>query len=572
MAKYKVAYAGSALAMVLGAGVLAPATGVFADGDCTAANLEELQTCLAGEAATIATTDTITVAGENVDVTLVTNGKTINGAENKNLFHIEDGAKLTLRGNGTLNAGRYGAVADGAELVIDGPTINAISSTSYGVYAKENGRVTIESGQVVADYAAFAGNNTTGDMNFYVNGGLLKSNRYPAIYMPGQVDLVVRGGTLDGGIMARMGQIMIYDGTINVQDADVVATVDDGLEKNYGGMASVREAIALVGGSYKSTTTDHGNDMNVTISGGRINGEVALYDMGNEAAGYAQNIKVEIAGGTIGSFNTKFTDEEIGFALKSGYTAGANNAAGRVSVEISGGTYTTEPDAADIAEGDEVEYDEKEGVYKVLPKEANMADKGAMESDGTKAGALYGNAIFNRGFVTDRKAYFELSTLDDAEIEALVLSGAVGGDLILPFDASLWSDRDGVHVIDGVENTSITIRVILTEEQYNTLKSYSSVKAVYFGEDGKEAERLDAVLGVDGDNYYVEFTTAHLSTYGIVGVNEAADEESENEATTPETGTMTREGGSAMVASIIAAAFVGVMTSVVSFAYLIRRK
>lgn len=212
MTKYKIASALSVAALVFGSGVLTPMA--WADGECVAGNIDELEACLAGDATSVTTTGTIVITGENVDRTLVVN-KNITGASGYDVFHIEDGAKLTLRGNGMITAGRYGVVADGADLIIDGVNIDATNASCYGVYAKNNGRVTMESGRVVADYAAFAGNNTTGDMNFYINGGQLVSNRYPAIYMPGQVDLRIRGGTLDGGIVARMGQIEIEGGTVN---------------------------------------------------------------------------------------------------------------------------------------------------------------------------------------------------------------------------------------------------------------------------------------------------------------------------------------------------------------------
>lgn len=46
-------------------------------------------------------------------------------------------------------------------------------------------------------------------MNFTVNGGILTAEQGPAIYMPGQVSFTVAGGTLNGGISLRMGQVNI---------------------------------------------------------------------------------------------------------------------------------------------------------------------------------------------------------------------------------------------------------------------------------------------------------------------------------------------------------------------------
>ena len=52
-------------------------------------------------------------------------------------------------------------------------------------------------------------------MNFTVNGGTLTAKYGPAIYMPGQVNLTITDGTLNGGISLRMGQVDISGGTIN---------------------------------------------------------------------------------------------------------------------------------------------------------------------------------------------------------------------------------------------------------------------------------------------------------------------------------------------------------------------
>ena len=600
MVKYKLAYALSVAAMTLGSGVLAPA--VFADGVTEVDTFAGLEAALASGGTVKLTSDiqasfasdlgdvvhTHRLKLDGVNATLDLNGhsiednggtecKTFNAKKKQytattcNMFELSNHANLTVTGSGAINAGRYAFSVGASDLVLNGATISATSPQAYGVYVFEGGSATINSGSITADYAAFAGNNVTGDMNFYVNGGTLSSVSYPAIYMPGQVYLTMTGGTLNGGIVARIGQIEISGGTVNGQ-SDYLS--NDGLDKNAGGMPSMREGIALIaGGKYKSNNTEFGNGLALTVKGEAvINDGINLYDLGYSDEGYEQNVTVKLEDGVISSFDTKFTNETIGFTPSiaynnASYVAGNNNANGRIDISISGGTFKTEPAEDEIADDKEAEQN-ADGAWEVLPKETNMADNGAMDSDGTKGGALYGSAVFNQGFVTDRKAYFELSTLNDDEIEALILDSTLGGDLILPFDASLLSDRNGTHVIEGVENTSITIRVTLTEEQYNSLKNYNAVKVACFGEDGKEFERFDAVLGVDGDSYYIEFTTTHLSTYGVVGVNE----ETTAVSATPETGTMTAQGASAANAAIVTAVAVGLLTSIISFTYLIRRR
>ncbi|MBR3230470.1 hypothetical protein IKF73_00350 [Candidatus Saccharibacteria bacterium] len=566
MAKHKVLYALLAVAVVAGSGILTRA--VWADGEnCAASNLGELETCLAGEATSITTTGTIVVSGE-VDRTLVID-RTIDGAAGYDVFSVENGAKLTLRGTGTINAGRYGARVDGAELLIDGVKIDATQPSSYGVYALNNGRVTMGSGMVVADYAAFAGNNTTGDMNFYIEGGILRSNRYPAIYMPGQVDLQMRGGTLDGGIVARMGQIVIEAGTINKQATPVAG---DGIDQNYSSMPSVaNEAITLLAGTYKSANAEHGNDMNVTIADGnvQINGDIVLYDFGNTADGYAQNVNVTIAGGRLTGFKTKFTTEEIGFDLRAGYTAGLNNASGRINIDITGGDYTVKPAVEDLAPGYEAELDEDTGVYVVWPKQADFGPEGAgyIESDGSVDGQLWATVDIGKELLADRKATLSATEVD---VNELTLTGE--GELIGAVDLAILGR--GGQVIE-VSNNELVVSFDIDEETYAMLSQYDKLYAVYFNKEGEEVERHEITLE-NGDNtwYRFWFETTHLSTYGVVGVNETAEPAAaaEETAATPETGTMTVTGASASVAAIVTAVLVGLLVSATSLAYLIRKR
>lgn len=562
MAYKRLTYALSVSALALGAGIFTPTA--LAEGECAASNLEELEVCLASaDATSVTTSNTIVISGEGVDKTLIIN-KDIHGANSRDVFLIENGAKLTLRGSGAIYAGRYGAIADGAELIIDGVNIDASNTACYGVFAKNNGRVTMESGQVVADYAAFAGNNTTGDMNFYVNGGQLRSLRYPAIYMPGQVYLEVRGGTIDGGIVARMGQIQIEGGTINKQSNPVAG---DGLDVNYGGMPSMAdEAITLVAGSYKSTTTDFGNSMNVVISGNqtKINGDVVLYDLGNTAAGYEQDVNLRIEDGRLSGFKTKFTQDEIGFSLKSGYTAGLNNQEGRIKVELTGGSYTAEPNPDDIIPDSEAEYDEYTESYVIYPKRVDYQN-GFIESNGDIDGQAYVFVEFgDKELIADRKATLSATVV---ETEGLSLTGE--GELIGAVDIDML-DRDG-QIIE-VKDNSLVIYFDIDEDTYNELKSYDELYAVYFNENGEEVERYRITLENEDDRwFYFWFETSHLSTYGVVGVNNGNVAEGGSESTSasaPNTGASTMAGTSASNAAIVTVAVAGVMTVIISLFYL----
>ena len=66
----------------------------------------------------------------------------------------------------------------------------------------------------------------------------------------------------------------------------------------------------------------------------------------------------------------------------------------------------------------------------------------------------------------------------------------------------------------GKENGKFTIAIAIPESD----QKYDNYKVVYFDEEGKLVETLDAKL----ENGKVVFTTTHLSTYGVVGYNNVA--------------------------------------------------
>ena len=138
------------------------------------------------------------------------------------------------------------------------------------------------------------------------------------------------------------------------------------------------------------------------------------------------------------------------------------------------------------------------------------------------------------------------------------------GKLVAGFDVSLWDRND--EQIEDVENTEIKIRIALTKEQYQALAAYDKQYAINYNESGEEVDRFEAtLLEIDGE-YFAEFTTTHLSIYALAGVNE------ESGSTAPETGTMTAQGASAVNAAVVTSVAVGLLVSITSFVYLIRRR
>ena len=68
--------------------------------------------------------------------------------------------------------------------------------------------------------------------------------------------------------------------------------------------------------------------------------------------------------------------------------------------------------------------------------------------------------------------------------------------------------------VEKLEDGKFTIAIAIPESE----QKYDAYKVVYFDEEGKLVETLDAKL----ENGKVVFTTTHLSTYGVVGYNNVA--------------------------------------------------
>ena len=206
-----------------------------------------------------------------------------------------------------------------------------IVSDEYGITASNGGTITITNGTIEAGNAVLAGNNTTGDMNFIINGGTLTSKKSEAIYMPGQQTLTITGGTINGGISARMGQINISGGEINGMTADQKA---DSFDKfwNYSGSAWIGDAIYVWGGTYTSANT-YGNSCNINITGGTINGNahnaIAVYDIANK---YDQKIAVNISDDAV--VNGTIVEDHSHDQKKTNVTT---------TWRVSGGTFSTDP-------------------------------------------------------------------------------------------------------------------------------------------------------------------------------------------------------------------------------------
>ena len=236
------------------------------------------------------TNENVTISG--VEITLDLAGKTLAIPSDCGVTIRGTGSKLTVTGNGIVTCSKTPFMVNEGALVIENGSVT--SETDYGIYALNGGSVTVNGGTLTSKDAVLTGNNLTGNMNFTVNGGTLTAEQGPAIYMPGQVELTITGGTLNGGISLRMGQVNISGGTINAVTNNIDSPKD---YYNYSGNAWLPDALYVFGGTYTSNDS-HGNSLNLNITGGTFNcansqgSAVAIYDLGK----VAQTMNVTISG------------------------------------------------------------------------------------------------------------------------------------------------------------------------------------------------------------------------------------------------------------------------------------
>ena len=280
---------------------------------------------------------TSAVFTENKSVTLDLNGQTLaaNVESNKAAIQV-DGSNAALTIKDSSGSGK-------------------ISSTGYGVYALNGASVTVESGSIESYVSPLSGNNTTGNMNFTVKGGTLTAQKGPAIYMPGQVNLVITGGTLNGGISLRMGQVNISGGTINATENDIDSPAGF---YSFSGNAWLPDALYVFGGTYTSDDATYGNSLNLNITGGTFNcangqgSAVAIYDLGK----VAQTMDVKISGDAALTTNATGRGAYQVLSLSDiGVTSpaedyGNTEYTGKVSSAITGGTFSSDPSKY-VAEG-----------------------------------------------------------------------------------------------------------------------------------------------------------------------------------------------------------------------------
>ena len=360
--------------------------------------------------------ETISIAaGKSIVLDLA--GKTLTSPSDSMVYGeltIEDSSNST----GTFVSDKSVRV-DGGILTLESGTINI--ENDYGIYCLNDGTAIVNGGKIESLYASLNGNNTTGKMNFAVNGGELTARSGPAIYMPGQGELTITGGVLKGGISLRMGQVNITGGTIYATNGDIDSPSE---YYNFSGNAWFPDALYVYNGTYNFDDEEYGNSLSLNITGGEFICEneqgsaVAIYDLGK----VKQDSEIKISNDAVLVTNASDRDayqvlslSDIGVGTpESGY----GHTAGEVGSSISGGTFSTAVDKEylDSSINYELSSNGKFTYYTTLAEAmaaANEGDKISFVGD-KSATTIYTVTLVNNGITTtiDVEGSFKLPNPD----------------------------------------------------------------------------------------------------------------------------------------------------------------
>ena len=215
--------------------------------------------------------------------------------------NIEAGAQVigiqedtTITGTGEINSSNAQSAlqVENAKLTFNGGTVN--STTLYGVNLVGQSEIQVNGGNIESKDSCISCNNEDAEfVTITIDNGELTSDTDATIYVPSPCIINVNGGTINGGINARMGTINVNGGTINS-----ISSGNDDIKEyyNFQGNVWLGDAIACMAGTYTSPFEGQSNKLEINIQNGTINGlcngcsAVTIYNLGK----VAQEISVTI--------------------------------------------------------------------------------------------------------------------------------------------------------------------------------------------------------------------------------------------------------------------------------------
>lgn len=499
----------------------------------------------------------------NGSLTITGNGTITDGPEITEAWGLIDNYGTLLIENGTfLDYGQGGGAAlknrPGASMTINGSEIHGYATAGGNACVYSEGALAVGDGVEMTNLATDEMYTDSYNDSYFGAYALIVANgtaTFGTTVGPTVNQVVVDGNR--GAVAVNGGELVVNNGAYYgrkyygmwITNNGDVSNVDIKYAESYGAKYGLYSSV------------DDGkqdlSDVGITIAGGRFAG-------GTKAAVAVNASKSEHSFGmaiTGGEFST----EPDSSYLAENYVAGLTEDVDYPYMVVSG---IDESDEYDI----EYEEDEKgEEVPVIYPSKVDWGDQEGrywIEDGGEEGEHVSTTVEFGKEMIADRKA-----TLSSVEIatDGLKLNADKGGEMIGAVEIEML-DRDGARI--EVKDNELTVYFDIDEETHARLAAYDELYVVYF-KNGEEVERYEVYLSnPEEEGYWFSFKTSHLSTYAVVGVNEvtATTDSVVTDSAAPETGTVTREGASASVAAAVTAVAVGLLTSIVSFAYLIRRQ
>lgn len=287
--------------------------------------------------------------------------------------------------------------------------------------------------------------------------------------------------------------IEVRAGKLNVKGGTITGTAKKLVsEANGGGCTTIGAGIAVV-----QHTTQLPIEVNIT--GGTITGAEALYvnnTQGNPTTAWAK-VNVTVTGGTFNTDVAKFVGDKY-------------------VINKTGNTYTVVENKVLETNNEKVIFESEEAIRNDLSLKVTEKTEDEIKKGTEKVTEAY----------KDNKKVKEVKLINLYEIDVL----------------------NGDGRIEKLEDGKFTIAIAIPESE----QKYDAYKVVYFDEEGKLVETLEAKL-VDGK---VVFTTSHLSTYGVVGYNNVTETPTE---TKPEKNPGTADINLALIIGAIVISAAGVV-------------
>lgn len=478
----------------------------------TAGTEEELTKALSEAVTgdTIKLTDDITFSSDYIrfkgekELTLDFNNHNLTGNGETTLI-VENGV-VTFTGKGTLDVkdsyvnvwGHEESTSKKKTVLNVDKDVTILGSTGIAIfYDVKHGAYNTE--------VNFAGTIKATKIGITTNGEILNENG-PVVNIKKSATITATGEDGTGIYCAGNGTYNIEEGAtitggtgvevragkLNVKGGTITGTAKKLVsEANDGGCTTIGAGIAVV-----QHTTQLPIEVNIT--GGTITGAEALYvnnTQGNPAEDWAK-VKVVAEGGVFSTDVTKYTaDKYVVKKTTNGYEVVENK------------------------------------ILETKDEKVSFESDKALDSDLKLEVTEKSKEEVTKGNEKVAEKYKEEKKVKDVKLISL-------------YDINV---TDGIQVVP-MEDGKFTIAIAIPESE----QKYDAYKVVYFDEEGKLVETLEAKL-VDGK---VVFTTSHLSTYGVVGYNNVTETPTE---TKPEKNPGTADINLALIIGAIVISAAGVV-------------